>query len=231
MGSRCWAKSLDNMRSLNLLLLTLLIFTGCNYTRMKSEPNENEPLPEELAQKLSFALVFEEVFAPKCVGCHQAGNKVNLQEYSSTIAKLKDIERTVFETKTMPKQGSLSARQESILRAWITAGAPEFSKDPPPPPEKIEAKFSSIDKLIFQTRCVVCHNPEGSTKHILLTLDFLLNSPRELVLPENPDDSGLIIAIERDDIKRMPPAKEGYARLSDEEILAIRQWIVNGAKD
>lgn len=218
-----------------LIFLLFVIFTsGCNYNRLKSNQNEgNQQISQELAKKLSFAFVYNEVFSPKCVSCHGDGNKLNLQTYSTTIVKLAEIENSVFVTQTMPKQGSLTEEQKLILKGWIQAGAPEFPASPvdPPPNETLEPKFASIDRNIFQNRCVVCHSPGNSAKHILLTHQELLDSPRELVLPGNPDESLLVIAIERDNDKRMPPAKEGYSKLKEDEILAIRKWILNGAQD
>ena len=58
-----------------------------------------------------------------------------------------------------------------------------------------------------------------------------MNSPLELVIPGNADESGLVVALERSDDKRMPPGKEGYSVLKDDAKLAIRKWIENGAKD
>jgi hypothetical protein len=53
----------------------------------------------------------------------------------------------------------------------------------------------------------------------------------ELVLPGNPDESGLVIAVERTDEKRMPLAKSGFSPLTPDEMTAIRNWIANGASD
>ena len=61
--------------------------------------------------------------------------------------------------------------------------------------------------------------------------DSLMNSPLELVLPGNADESGLVLSVERSDKKRMPPAEDGYSALKDAEKTAIRLWITNGAKD
>ena len=87
------------------------------------------------------------------------------------------------------------------------------------------------DKQIFQISCTECHSPSGTGKRILLDRESLMNSPLELIIPGNPDESGLVVSIERSDDKRMPPAKEGYVALKNEKKAAIRKWIENGAKD
>ncbi len=70
----------------------------------------------------------------------------------------------------------------------------------------------------------------------LVTKEDLLNSPLELVIPGNVEESGLMIAITRVDQKRMPPIKDehgnptGYSALPDLEIEAIKKWILDGAQ-
>lgn len=98
------------------------------------------------------------------------------------------------------------------------------------PSEPIQATYESINKNIFTSRCVACHSTGNSAYQVLLSREALLNSPLELVLPGNPDESGLIIAVERSDHKRMPPEKEGYSALTSVEIEALRKWIADGAE-
>ncbi len=98
------------------------------------------------------------------------------------------------------------------------------------PTEPIQANYESIYKNVFISRCVTCHSVGNSAYQVLLSREDLLNSPLELVLPGNPDESGLIIAVERSDHKRMPPEKEGYSALTSVEIEALRKWIADGAQ-
>ncbi|MBI3017242.1 MAG: hypothetical protein HYY62_04520 [Deltaproteobacteria bacterium] len=105
----------------------------------------------------------------------------------------------------------------------FSGGAERFSDIP------LEATFASIQGNIFQSRCISCHSAGQSAWRVPLdTREEVLNSPRELVIPGNADESGLIIAITRSDNKRMPPAKAGSA-LSQQEIEMIKQWINEGA--
>lgn len=100
--------------------------------------------------------------------------------------------------------------------------------------EKAEAvlpTFESLKDNILDRRCTQCHSAAGSARHIPLdTIDALVSSPRELAIPGNADDSGLVLAVERTDQKRMPPPDVDSA-LAIDEIAAIRLWIQNGAHD
>ena len=95
----------------------------------------------------------------------------------------------------------------------------------------LEPKYSSIRQRIFEQRCVDCHSPgETAEKVPLIGWKELLNSPRELVIPGNVEESGLVIAIQRTDKKRMPPPRTGPP-LDASEIKAIRDWIQQGASN
>lgn len=208
-----------------------------------------EPIPEvpdSPTGEVSYQKVNARVFAVSCVRCHNAqisSGSVRLDTYSSVRKNLAAIRRTVFVTKTMPKGESLSQAQSDLLREWISQGAPGGggsngpapvpTVDPQPSPtptvEPLEATFESIQKNVLMVRCTMCHGSGGSAQHIpLLTREDLLNSPREIVIPGNADESGLVLALEREDEKRMPPQSAGQP-LSEQEIKIIREWITNGA--
>lgn len=218
------------------ILLGLTLFAGCNYTKPKestTDQNAMYELPDEKKSELSFGLLARNVFSQRCTSCHGTSGGVNLQSYSEVIRNLSKIEKSVFVEKTMPKNSALTREQLAYLWNWIKIGAPELpsSGSAPPLEEPIQATFDSINKHILQVSCKDCHNPGGSGKRIPLDKDSLLNSPLELVLPGNPDESGLVIAVERLDDKSMPPKKNGYSPLSDEEKQTIRSWIQKGAVD
>lgn len=211
--------------------LTLLLpMLGCNYTKLK-DPNGNDntrfSLPADQRGDLSYGLVARRVLIPKCVSCHGTSGGVSLETYSDALRHLDGIKKTVFETRSMPKQGTLNDQEMSILWTWMEMGAPENAgngePDPQPPP--LEGTYTSIAQNILQPKCVSCHSPGNSAARIPLSEESLLNSPLELAIPGNPDESGLVIAVERTDDKRMPPAKDGYAALKNEEKAAIRAWI------
>lgn len=212
------------------LCLSILIFTiaGCQFYYQEKAPSD--PVDLSKLTNLSYQTVNREVFQPKCVSCHGVSGGVNLESYTEVKKHLSAIERTTVVDRTMPKNGSLSNRQRELLAAWIRDGAPE-NPQPEPEPEPLKPYFTSIKKELFDKRCISCHSPSGSASGVPLgSLKDILDSPRELVIPGNPDESGLIIAVERTDSKRMPPPEVGN-QLSKEVISVLRQWIENGAPE
>lgn len=103
----------------------------------------------------------------------------------------------------------------------------------------VDPTFSSISTNIFQKRCS-CHQSESFGTPFLLTPDMAYQNLRQLsteqpnlfrVDPGNPDKSYLYLKItgaEGITLERMP---KGGPYLSSDQIEAIRQWIVDGAKN
>lgn len=224
------------MRQAAIYLIIFLGGFGCNYNRLKGPSlgdNSRFSLPSDQRENLSYAFVAQTVFTPKCVSCHGTSGGVSLESYSSVAGNIGKIKASVFEAHTMPKRGSLGEQEMSILWTWIEIGAPEQAPNGGggPTPIPLGPTYLSINQNIFQPKCVICHSPGNPGQRVPLGKEDLLNSPLDLVLPGNADESGLVIAVERLDDKRMPPAKEGYAALKEDEKRAIRDWIQNGAKD
>lgn len=222
---------------LSLFVILFLLFSGCSYSRVtipnNLDLNEQMSLPSEEKFKLSFNLLNQSVFLPKCASCHGTSGGINLESYADIVKNLPDIKNSVFITQTMPKKDFLSEDEKRLLWNWIEMGAPLQAQKPgvePPPPQPIEATYESINKNVLIPKCVTCHSPGNSAWQVLLSRQELLDSPLELVLPGNPDESGLVISVERTDHKRMPPEKDGYSVLKDDEIEAIRTWIESGAQ-
>ena len=95
----------------------------------------------------------------------------------------------------------------------------------------LEATFNSIHEQILLPKCVGCHSPGQAAKRVPLnTREDLINSPRDLVIPGNPAESGLFLAVTRTDQKRMPPATVSIEPLLKKEVEVIRQWILEGAQ-
>lgn len=223
-------------KEITLLILSLFGFAGCNYTILKGsqgDENLNFSLPSDKISELSYSVLNQKIFASKCVSCHGTAGNISLESYADVAKNIDLIKKVVFVEKSMPKKGFLTDEELSYLWNWIKIGAPEKASDGgvSPEPEPILPTYDSINTRVFQTSCKECHNPTGTGKRILLDKSSLLNSPLELVIPGNPDESGLVIDLERTDDKRMPPAKEGYSALKDEAKIAIRKWIESGAKD
>ena len=184
-------------------------------------------------ESVFFREVNSSVFKKSCLSCHDASDRLPLNTYVAVSKNLENI-KLVVSNGSMPKAPTLplTESEKSLVLNWIENGAPEFAPEeiPPEPTPVLEAKFTSIRRLIFETRCDSCHALSGVVA-IKVPLDFraLIESPRELIVPENAEESGLMIAITRQDDKRMPPPKSG-APLSQEELTAIQKWINDGAK-
>lgn len=221
---------------LSLSVIFFLFFSGCRYSRVtipdNLDLNEQMSLPAEEKVKLSFNLLNQSIFLPKCVSCHGTSGGIKLESYADVVKNLFEVKRSVFITQTMPKKSFLSDEEKRLLWNWIEMGAPLQAQNPvsePPLPEPIQATYESINKNVFAPKCVSCHSKGNSAYQVLLSHQELLDSPLELVLPGNPDESGLVIAVERSDHKRMPPEKDGYSALKADEVAAIRKWIEDGA--
>ena len=220
-----------------ICFILVFLLAACNYTlfTQSAEVRGDQKFQMSKQQKLqlSYGYVANNVFVAKCVSCHGTAGRVNLETYQDILQHLGAIKKSVFQTKNMPKRGNLSNEELSILWNWIDIGAPESAGNgqPAPPVEPLMPTYDSISKNIFESKCLSCHSTGNTAARVPLTKDFLLNSPLELVLPGNADESGLVISVERQDAKRMPPTKEGYSPLKIEELKVVREWIMNGAKD
>lgn len=201
------------------------------------------PYPDKSHYKVSelgFNTIQNRVLRTHCIGCHGDGGGVNLESYDKVKANLEGIRKTVFVSQTMPKRpgASLSAYQLGLLNAWIEAGAPMSAAEDDPGLPPLTPTYDSIRARVLVPKCLICHAPGKSVARVpLVTIDDLLNSPLEIVIPGQPEESGLVISITRDDDKVMPPLKgsdgkpSGAMRLSIEEIEAIKAWIAKGASD
>jgi uncharacterized membrane protein len=100
-----------------------------------------------------------------------------------------------------------------------------------PPIELPKPYYDSIKKNLLVVRCLLCHSQGGAAERVPLDeYQKVMTSPRELVIPGNVEESGLIIAVTRTDEKRMPPPASGAA-LSAETIKVLEEWIKKGAPE
>lgn len=80
---------------------------------------------EPVTGPISFALVFERVFAPNCVSCHGQRGGVNLETYDNVFANRQAIVDAVDGGFMPPRSRSpLSPEQKELLMRWIQSGAP-----------------------------------------------------------------------------------------------------------
>lgn len=231
------------MRAINVLFL-LILLGSCNYKIEKEKAGaELLPISQELKDSVSYRMVRNEVFGPKCITCHGQAGGVSLESYASASKNLAGIKNSVFNKGSMPKApiSKLNPKQKQVLLAWIEAGGPEKpigggdpgpDPDPNPDPGPIEIKptYASIRKYILDKKCVGCHTPgETAGRFPLVTREDLMNPDFEYVIPENPDDSGIMIVLQPNARKPMPPKDSGITPLTEEEINAIKVWIQEGA--
>lgn len=177
---------------------------------------------------MSYSTVRERVFIPKCISCHGNSGGCNLETYESARARASDIERKALIERSMPPNGPLTSIEARILDKWIKDGAPNGEG---PPPEVLKPNYESIKKNLFALKCLRCHSQGGAAERVPLD-DYkkILDSPREIVIPGNPEESGIIIAVTRTDDKRMPPPDVSDA-LSIDQIKVLNEWILKGAPE
>jgi uncharacterized membrane protein len=218
-----------------------LLATACSYHRDKDPSSLNDntsaadgslPLPTP-TENLSFELIKQKIFIPKCLKCHNADeSKVRLDvlSYQSITERLKDIEQTVIHEKSMPKKGHLSVLELNLLTAWIQAGAPEFegssgaSPEPHPAPDQeppVQAQdmpndyhWARVEKLVFERSCLKCHaGTNTESKPNLLTIKNVRKNIDRIL------DQVFIL-------EEMPPKKD--LKLTKEQLDALLKWVRYG---
>ncbi len=178
------------------------------------------------------------IFQAHCVTCHGNSGGVNLESLQSARAFLARIKLSTIVEKRMPKapMGDLSADERMLLWAWIDAGGPEQPMDgsnhPKQPIPVLEPKYDSIRSEILEKKCIVCHQVGGKAARVpLLTRSDLLDSPLDIVIPGNAEESGLVMVLGEKARKRMPPPDSGMSPVSAQDLEVIKDWISRGAKD
>lgn len=215
--------------------------SGCSYRINKDKTNlDSIVVSQSMIDSVSYMEVKNKVFLPKCISCHGNSGNVNLENYSSARSHLDQIAQASLVDKTMPKAGNepLSGGEYLLLAAWIKAGGPETplnggSTPSPAPIEVLRPEFASIKKLIIDRKCLSCHKPDGKAPRVPLnTPQEMIDSPLEIVIPGNADESGLTLSLDWDNAtKPMPPKDSGITQVSAAEIEIIKEWINKGAKD
>ena len=97
-------------------------------------------------------------------------------------------------------------------------------------PLRGDVTFNRDVRPILSDRCYVCHGPDPGNRKTALRFDQE-QSALTVITPGKPEESTLYRRVtSTDNVKRMPPAYAGHAKLSDREIDTLRQWIAAGAK-
>lgn len=102
--------------------------------------------------------------------------------------------------------------------------------------QKLEAplapNFASIKANLLDKKCLSCHGVGGEAARIPLnSRDEMVNSPLEIIIPKNADESGLVLVLLDGAIKKMPPKNSGMAPVTPGDIDVVKEWINNGATD
>lgn len=213
------------------------LISGCSYRHEKGD-HTVFAYSQELLGKVNYQLINQKILIPKCLFCHGNSGGVNLETYAAVYGYIDKIKDVTITTSSMPKApySSLNNEERQLLATWIKAGAPENAADgsqvePLPRVEPLVPTFASIKKNILQNKCLVCHSAGNDGEDVSLdTPEDMINSPRDIVVPGDPDSSELVLSVLPTARKIMPPKRSGITQLKPEEIAIIKQWIINGAK-
>jgi uncharacterized membrane protein len=214
------------------------VLNGCNYSIQKTKTTKIPPASEYSTSELTFKNIYTNIFQKKCVACHGTSGNVNLESYAAVKSQIAKVFDSTLVKMTMPKAPTspLTVEELGQLNAWIQLGAPE-GEISEPPASNLEPTFESIKLHILEPKCLGCHAPGKPTERIpLVTRENLLNSPLDIVIPGNAEESGLILSVTNQRINKvMPPPVDklgqptGFGPLTDIEIAILKEWINQGA--
>jgi mono/diheme cytochrome c family protein len=228
------------------MIVSSVLFINCG--RPSRLPETSGLSDVGASGEVSFKMLADAVFIPKCAGCH-----ANFSTYASLMASGAVIpgspdQSALYQkisTGQMPKTGGpLSDPEVQSIYAWINAGAPELASTagnpatggggaplspppgsgPAPLPGSISPTFAWIKSNVFTPRCVLCHSGSGAPAGYDLSTFAGVKSGGRIVAG-NP---GTSILIQRISNGSMPP---GGPALSPDVVAAISKWIENGALD
>lgn len=108
----------------------------------------------------------------------------------------------------------------------------------------LQVSYSRDVYPIFQAKCISCHHPNNAVK-VILTDIFdpelgMINRPNSwtnserpiLVVPGDPDASSLMLKVEATELEHNvegDPMPWNIPRLTETQLLSLRQWIDDGA--
>lgn len=231
------------------LIVLAFMLTSCNVMFQWGRSGDQPLKPsKEMIAKVSFQDVMTGVFQPKCVACHGKAGGVNLESPENARRFLEKINQSTLVEKRMPKSPyqPLTKEEALLLQAWIEAGGPGNPSNPgvpapvdpggsPPggnPVSDLEPTFESIRKNILVPKCLICHQSGGEADHIpLSTRADLIDSPLEIVIPGNAEESMFLIVVQEGARKPMPPQESGMTPLSEKEKQIVEKWISEGADE
>ncbi len=191
--------------------------------------DERETMPTQQEIKTAtFFGVFDQIIVPKCIPCHASTSKeIKLSNYDEVVANIDKIRSEVFVLREMPKRpvSPLTTQELKLLRAWILAKTPQNGV---PNSDLLKPTFESIKKFIFDTRCIKCHSGEKPKGDVSFeSEEKLITNPLKNILGPCDKDSTIYISLTTGvrGQKQMPPPEKGFARLTEEELAIVLQWI------
>ena len=168
-----------------------------------------------------FADVSERVLKTSCLSCHSK-TFPHMETYQEVKAALSQIDRAVFGSRSMPKNGVLSNRQYDILRKWIDLGAPETAAPAATtpvvsvPPLAEATTWKSMREKFVEISCASCHFKGNTEGRIDLTDPKVFKGSIGTIL--------YLSLIEKEN--PMPPIDK--TQLSDVQKRTLTEWIISG---
>lgn len=118
--------------------------------------------------------------------------------------------------------------KKDFLRRWIDAGLPNGETPNTPTDAKLVPTYASIDKHILGTKCIQCHNPQGSAKFLDLSSREMIWKERKLLFDFDAPEKSYIVQVISDSEEPMPPRWSDLDQVDKEEIEVITKWIGAG---
>ncbi|WP_162618495.1 c-type cytochrome [Pedobacter yulinensis] len=118
--------------TLNVVLFTAMSvgLLACSKDQAEKPQDPPPPKPDEVtAANVTYANFASNLFQTKCSGCHAPGGGGSgawtFNGYASVQANAGRINNVTLVTMTMPRNGSLSAKEKELLKAWLDKGLPQ----------------------------------------------------------------------------------------------------------
>lgn len=237
------------------------MLTSCNLMFQGKAPETDKPSKDLIAKVTFndvMTAVFEPkcIACHGAAGGVNLGSPENARKHLRAIRKSTLVDKRMPKA-PFP---ALTKEEALLLEAWIEAGGPGLPSLPEPGPQEppndnsgqpnpeppsnggdstpppalpeLEATYKSIRARILVPKCIVCHKPGGKAEDIpMVTKEDLINSPLEIVIAGNAEESMMMIVFQEGARKPMPPPNSGMAPLTDKQIKIIEKWINEGAKD
>jgi uncharacterized membrane protein len=190
---------------------------------------EEEPEPTVGEGEAVTYQTLQPIFAQKCAQCHGDSPTKGLRvtDYDSlltgsdngpVIARGSPDESRIVEVLTQGHFAKLTSDEMALLTQWIADGAPEGA---PEEPARAPATYETVQPILVRT-CGGCHSGDAPPKGLRVTdYESLLLGAEDgaVIVPGSPDDSRIIQVL----------TQGHFAKLTDEEMALLTQWIADGA--